>query len=79
MVPTTTLDDYLLPRMKLKRDDTFEAHMKVLLWLYAYYGAPYGSSLLLRLRLGESHRAKWYCECETAGAPGRMEGQSVPS
>ena len=40
MVPTTTLDDYLLPRMKLKRDDTFEAHMKVLLRPYAHCGAP---------------------------------------
>ena len=28
-VPTTTLDDYLLPRLKLRRDDAFGAHMKV--------------------------------------------------
>jgi hypothetical protein len=29
MVPTSTLDDYLLPRLKLRRDDAFGAHMKV--------------------------------------------------
>ena len=29
MVPTTTLDDYLLPRLNLRRDDAFDAHMKV--------------------------------------------------
>ena len=29
MVPTTTLDDWLLPRLKLRRDDAFDAHMKV--------------------------------------------------
>jgi len=29
MVETTTLDDYLLPRLKLRRDDAFDAHIKV--------------------------------------------------
>lgn len=29
MVPTTTLDDYLLPRLNLRRDDAFDAHIKV--------------------------------------------------
>ena len=53
MVPTTTLDDYLLPRMKLKRDDTFEAHMKVLPRPYADSGAMQGSDILLRLSLGD--------------------------
>ena len=28
-MPTTTLDDYLLPRLKLRRDDAFGAHIKV--------------------------------------------------
>ena len=53
MVPTTTLDDYLLPRMKLKRDDAFEAHMKVLLWPIAHIWAMQGSDSLLRLCLRE--------------------------
>lgn len=29
MVPTTTLDNYLQPRLKLRRDDAFDAHLKV--------------------------------------------------
>ncbi len=29
MVPTTTLDDFLLPRLNLRRDDAFDAHIKV--------------------------------------------------
>lgn len=47
-VPTTTLDDYLLPRLKLRRDDAFGAHIKV----------PYSESRQCS-RAAQSTTAQW--------------------
>ena len=44
MVPTTTLDDWLLPRLKLRRDDAFDAHIKVHPAFVRHPGITYASN-----------------------------------